>query len=190
MRVAAQHPFRLAHPHFVEEGERAPARLPGRAPFPHPEPVRQLRLDAPARVQGRQRILWDQGDLGAEQGPAAGGVERRDLGPGQDHGARRHPHGAGKDPQDRAGDGGFAGAALAHETVDLARSDRKGHVAEDGRAAVAIRDRGQVLDREQRVGHRRITGSKARRRPSPNPLKASTVAKTATSGAAKTHQAW
>ena len=57
------------------------------------------------------------------------------------------------------------------------RSSVSDDVAQDRRAAIAVGDGVQAGDGKKWPGHRRITGSSARRRPSPSWLKASTVAK-------------
>ena len=81
----------------------------------------------------------------------------------------------------------FPGAALPDQAARFAASDfQRNFVQDDG--AIAVRDRTQLRDREYRRAHRRITGSSARRSPSPSRLKASTVKKSATSGASSTHQ--
>ena len=80
----------------------------------------------------------------------------------------------GRMPRIAFADRRLAGAAFADQTARFAACDLERDIAQD-RRAVAFGDRAQVREGENRLAHRRITGSSERRRPSPSRLNASTV---------------
>ncbi len=173
---------------LVEQGERALLRrLRGKAAL-QPQAVGQLGGDAPAGIERRHRVLGDQGDVGADHGAPFPRRRAQKIAPGEGDVAGGDADRARQDAQHRLGDGRLAGAAFADEAAHLARGEAQRHVAQDRRAAFAVGDGGKPGDGEKGA-HRRITGSSARRSPSPSWLKASTVRTRAASGAASTHHA-
>ena len=93
----------------------------------------------------------------------------------------------GRMPRIALRDRRLAGAALADEAARFAAratsSETSRRIGARSRSETAL----EADNGENRLAHRRITGSSARRRPSPSRLKASTVRNSAISGAASTH---
>src|SRR4029077_20279023 len=85
---------------------------------------------------------------------------------------------------------GLAGAALAHQSQHRAGGKLEADAAQDRREAGAARQlQVHILDLQQRA-HRRSTGSRLSRNPSPSALNPSTVTMMHSIGSAIIHQAW
>ena len=188
VRIGAQHALRVSDMHFGEQFERARVRLARVHSAAEPQAVGQLRLDAPAGVERGHRVLGHERDGVAEDRARLAPRHRSQVPPFEQDFASRDPDRARQHAEQRLGDRRFAGAAFADEPERFAGRKIEAHIPQDRLSVPEFRDRAQAPNGEDRRRHRLSTGSSARRNPSPSWLKASTVANSAASGAANTHQ--
>src|SRR5579883_1216357 len=189
VRIAREHAVRIANLHLVQQSAGAPAGFGRRKATLQPQTVGHLRLDPPRGIERGRRILGDECDVAAEDGAQLAGGERQKIAALEADPTAGHSYLRGDDAEDRLGDGGLSRSALADEAMHLASADDERYPAQNRPVAVAQRNGAERLDGQSRHRHRRNTGSRLRASPSPSWLKATTVANSAASGAASTHQA-
>ena len=148
-----------------------------------------LLADPLHRVERGHRVLRDQRDVAAEERAA------RALGHGDEVAAVEQDRAAGdagaagQEVEDGAGDHRFSGAGFADEAAHFAGRYGEIDAAKERQRGAAADGDVEVVDLES-GGHRRCTGSKVARRPSPRRLKPSTVRMMQPIGRASSHGIW
>ena len=170
VRIKLQHPLRFADRDLGEQLGCALPRVTPRKCEVMPQQGRDLRADAPDRIERGHRILRDQRDAAAEQAASLRLRHREQIASLEPNGAsgddgvgrQQAEHGA---PEHR-----LAGAGFADQSPHLAGPDFQAGAAQHiGRMAAAADRDMQVVDGEH-GRHRRCTGSSTVRRPSPSRL--------------------
>ena len=187
VRKSTHDAFGIADLDLIEQFERAQPRLTPRQIAPQAQAIRKLAFDPTPGIECGEWVLRYQCDLVAEnliefpfgQVPQVATIE--DDTPG------RYANGARQDAEQGLGDSRFSGSAFSNQSHGLAGRDADAYPAQN-QSVIKLGPCAQIANAQYRVRHRRSTGSSARRSPSPSWLKHSTVAKSAASGAARTHQ--
>ena len=158
-----------------------------------PQSRQQLRSHGEDRVERQIGVLRDKADAGASDIPLHLPLGQRDQVVTFEPDASRLDDATGGEyAQDRAQQGGFAAARLAHQRHDPSTWDAEIDVVQNARdTAIAVDDGTQAAHRQDRLGQRdrRSRGSAMSRSPSPSRLKPSTTTRIARPGNVEYHQA-
>src|SRR3990170_1293064 len=184
--IAPEGVLRIGDPHPGQEPGHHALRLPPGEPAVNRQGVCGLEPDAEGGVERGERVLGDEGDLGAAERAQLGLGEPEEVAPLEGDRAGHDPAGLGHKAQEGAPNGGLSRPGLAHQAENLPFPE--GEAGLPHCEVPAIPD-GQILDLEQhqRAASVRRRGSSRSLSPSPRRLNPTTVTTSASIGSVIPH---